>query len=156
MKKKVIVGIGNPLRCDDGIGIILIEYLRKNSEHIPSDIDIVDGGTGGMKLLHTLEKYEKILIVDAVDFQEKPGVTKFFNIDYVKSNKKDKSLSIHEDDFFKIVNLLKKLDDKSRDIFVFGIQPKDTSFKEKLSKILNDKKEEIYKKLENEIKNFFR
>ena len=83
MNQKAIIGIGNPLRCDDGIGIFLIEKLRENKECVPSDIDIIDGATAGMNLLHILSRYKKIIIVDAVDFKGRSGECRFFNSDEV-------------------------------------------------------------------------
>ena len=54
MKKIAVIGIGNPLRSDDGIGIVLIEKLIENKESFSKNVDFLDGGTGGFNLLHDL------------------------------------------------------------------------------------------------------
>ena len=52
MKKIGVIGIGNPLRRDDGIGILLLEKLVERKENMPDDIEYIDGGTGGMNRNH--------------------------------------------------------------------------------------------------------
>lgn len=66
-----IIGIGNPLMGDDGIGIAAIRLLEN---HPLSDrVDVIDGGCGGLILLQLLEDCRHAIIVDAAEFQEKPG-----------------------------------------------------------------------------------
>ena len=43
-----IIGVGNPLRKDDGIGLLLLNYIKKESHYFPESVSFVDGGTGGM------------------------------------------------------------------------------------------------------------
>ncbi len=139
MKKIAVIGIGNPLRSDDGLGIVLLEKLIENKNDFSKDIDFLDGGTGGFNLLHDLSKYEKVLILDAVDMGKKAGESLFFNINELKSKKIDINISTHETDFLKIVALSEKLDEKPSEIFIFGIQPKDLSYNRGLSKEINNK-----------------
>ncbi|OFV67550.1 MAG: hydrogenase maturation protease [Candidatus Syntrophoarchaeum caldarius] len=64
MKKVLILCCGNPLALDDGIGIYVLEELRK--EELPDYVELVDAGTGGLSILNLIEDAEKIIIVDAV------------------------------------------------------------------------------------------
>lgn len=66
-----VIGIGNPLRGDDGLGCRVIEELQ--SMPLPEQIELVDGGTGGMRLLSLLTDAAGILLVDAVDMGLAPG-----------------------------------------------------------------------------------
>ncbi|RLF41192.1 MAG: hydrogenase maturation protease, partial [Thermoplasmata archaeon] len=90
--RRAVIGIGNPLRRDDGIGIILVKKLR---EEKLSDVICIDAGTGGIQLLPILSNYDRIIIVDAVNFNGKPGETKVFNLDEIKIEKEKNLLSIH-------------------------------------------------------------
>lgn len=63
MKKILILGIGNYLMGDEGIGVHVAQRLEKKEN--PPYIDVLDGGTGGFYLMHYLESYENIVIVDA-------------------------------------------------------------------------------------------
>ena len=155
MKKKAVIGIGNPLRSDDGIGIVLLEKLRQQKKKLLPDLDLIDGGTGGMNLVHILEKYDKVLIVDAVDFGVNPGDIKVFNILDVKSDKIPVAFSTHEDDLLKIIKLSKELKKCPDNIIIFGIQPKNVSFGQKITEEINRSIEFIFKELEKEIFSLF-
>ena len=103
MKKTAIIGIGNPLRRDDAIGIILLEKLVEKKDDLPDNIELIDGGTGGMNLLHILSCFDKVLIVDAVDFKGSVGEVKLFKAEDAISEKTSIGFSTHETDFFKII-----------------------------------------------------
>ena len=62
-KKILILGIGNYLMGDEGIGVHVANRLEK--ENNTPDADILDGGTGGFHLLSYFEGYEHIVLVDA-------------------------------------------------------------------------------------------
>ena len=61
--KILVLGIGNYLMGDEGVGVHAA--LQLQSENISSDVDIVDGGTGGFHLLEYFEKYKTIILIDA-------------------------------------------------------------------------------------------
>ena len=61
--KILVLGIGNYLMGDEGVGVHAA--LQLQNENLSSDIDIVDGGTGGFHLLEYFEKYKTIILIDA-------------------------------------------------------------------------------------------
>ncbi|WP_104747596.1 HyaD/HybD family hydrogenase maturation endopeptidase [Helicobacter cetorum] len=65
MSKILILGIGNILFGDEGIGVHLAHYLKRNFSFSPS-LDIVDGGTMAQQLIPLITSYEKVLILDCV------------------------------------------------------------------------------------------
>ncbi len=65
MKKKILIlGIGNLLMGDEGIGIHIVREFSLNNQ-FKGFVDVVDGGTGGFHLLSYLQDYENVIIVDA-------------------------------------------------------------------------------------------
>ena len=72
MKKTLLLGIGNILISDEGIGIHVINHIKSNSIS-EQDYDILDGGTGGFNLLYIISEYENVIIVDAIMDKEKTG-----------------------------------------------------------------------------------
>jgi hydrogenase maturation protease len=156
MKKTAVIGIGNPLRRDDGIGIILLEKLVEKKDNLSENLEYIDGGTGGMNLLHLLASYDKVLIIDAVDFKGKPGDYKIFKSNKVISQKQSIDFSTHESDMLKIIKLSKKLDECPDEILIFGIQPKDVSYGQNLSDEIKQVIDLIIKNLEKEINIFIR
>ena len=63
MNKVLILGIGNLLMGDEGIGIHISRYLETNFTW--TQVDIVDGGTGGFHLLEFFQNYPKVILIDA-------------------------------------------------------------------------------------------
>ncbi|MDH7517548.1 MAG: hydrogenase maturation protease [Candidatus Thermoplasmatota archaeon] len=155
MKKSAVIGIGNTMRKDDGIGIILIEKLLEQKEKLPKNIEFIDGGIGGMNLLHLLVNFDFAMIVDAVNFGGQPGETRVFTLDEIKSKKIQAKTSTHESDFLKIIELSKQLNECPEEIIVFGVQPKDTSHGQNLSAELEKKLSSILDNLKIEIKKYF-
>jgi hydrogenase maturation protease len=71
LKKILILGIGNYLMGDEGVGVHFINYL--NNEPLPDYVDTLDGGTGGFYLTNYIENYEDVILVDATLDEKKPG-----------------------------------------------------------------------------------
>jgi hydrogenase maturation protease len=138
-----IIGVGNPLRKDDGIGILLLDYIREESEHLPEEVSFVDGGTGGMNLLHLFNRFDIIILLDAVNFNGVPGETRFFSFDEIISQKEVSKVSTHNADVFQIIKLSQELNECPDQIFVFGVQPADVSFGDGLTDTIQNKLDDI-------------
>lgn len=65
MKKTAILGFGNPVRSDDGVGCYVIEELKKSSDPLP-DLTLIDMGTSAFEVLFQLKGHERLILVDAV------------------------------------------------------------------------------------------
>jgi hydrogenase maturation protease len=157
MKKKIgIIGLGNPLRRDDVIGLLLLQYLQQNKKKLSETIDIIDGGTSGLNLLPLLEAYETVLLLDAVDFQGTPGELKKFTIDDIKNQKISSFLSTHEPDILTVFSLLKTLNKAPQHLVIFGIQPKDISYgttpSQEITRVLPQLQKQILKEIQSTIK----
>ena len=62
-KKILILGIGNYLMGDEGIGIHAVRYMQEHP--FPPGITLLDGGTGGFHLLSLLQDHDPVIIIDA-------------------------------------------------------------------------------------------
>jgi len=125
MKKETIVlGLGNPLMGDEGIGVKLIEILKSVSADFP-EADFVDAGTGGMSLLHLIAGRKRAVIIDCAIMGEKPGTIRRFSPDEVKTVKQLRHLSLHEVDILKVIELARRLEECPEEIIFFGIEPLD-------------------------------
>lgn len=70
--KLLLLGIGNLLLSDEGVGIHTLRYLEQNYIWPPS-VELLDGGTAGMELLVPITSATHLLILDAVQTQAPPG-----------------------------------------------------------------------------------
>jgi hydrogenase maturation protease len=68
----LVLGVGNYLMGDEGVGVQFIQYLENNNITF-KNADILDGGTGGFTLMGTLDSYETIVFVDATMDGKPPG-----------------------------------------------------------------------------------
>jgi hydrogenase maturation protease len=121
-KDVVVIGLGNKLLSDEGIGVRLIEHLSSLAERYPN-VDFVDAGTGGLTILHLLEGRRKAVIIDCANMGAEPGHIKKFTPDQALSVKAIAHHSLHEQDLMQIIGLAKKLGQCPQEIVIFGIQP---------------------------------
>jgi len=107
----LILGVGNILFGDDGFGPAAADYLLINCK-VPDDVYVMDVGIGAGDVLFTValsqKKPKKIIVLDAVDLQRKPGEVFELSIDDLPANKVT-DFSMH---LFPATNLLKELRDQ--------------------------------------------
>lgn len=70
-KSILIMGVGNYLMGDEGIGVQVIQEMAKMD--LPESIDFLDGGTGGLLLLSCFEVYPAVIFIDATMDGKEPG-----------------------------------------------------------------------------------
>jgi hydrogenase maturation protease len=84
MNRRLILGIGNLLMGDEGVGIHIVRHIEKNFNL--ENVDIVDGGTGGFHLLEFFQNYNPVILIDATMDGKIPGTLNFlkpkFSSDY--------------------------------------------------------------------------
>jgi len=103
--KLLILGLGNLLLQDEGIGIHAIKYLEKFEW--PDGVDLLDGGTGGFHMLSILDDYPVFIMIDAALDNYSPGTIRVLEPKF--SNEFPKALSSHDiglKDLIESANLL--------------------------------------------------
>lgn len=68
----LVIGLGNPLMTDDGVGLAALERLRDDWD-TGADVTLVDGGTWGMNLLPLIEDTGRMVLLDAIRTGQPPG-----------------------------------------------------------------------------------
>lgn len=71
LKKILVLGIGNYLMGDEGVGVHVIHALSKIK--LPDFVDIMDGGTGSFDLMPIIARYPIVIFIDATMDMKKPG-----------------------------------------------------------------------------------
>jgi hydrogenase maturation protease len=62
----LVIGLGNPIMADDGLGLVALERLRQGWR-LSESVRLVDGGTWGMNLLPLIEEAQRVVFLDAID-----------------------------------------------------------------------------------------
>ncbi len=153
MKKPIIVlGLGNPLMADEGIGTKLIEKL---DSACGSDVraDFIDAGTGGMTVLTYIAGREKAIIIDCALMGTQPGTIKRFTADEVVSVKKLSHLSQHDSDILNVIELSKQLGECPDEVVFFGIEPQAIDQKMELTELIESKLDEYISTILKEVRN---
>ena len=127
----LILGLGNPLRGDDGIGPRVVEEL--NQHGLPDGVAAVDGGTGGVGLLGMLEGWSRVVVVDAADVGQEPGEFIRFTSEQAQIAESSDDLSLHNAGLADALALARALDRSLPPMVIFGIQPERIGWGEGLS-----------------------
>jgi hydrogenase maturation protease len=120
-RRVVILGIGNSILSDEGVGIHAAVALRDRYA-LPPGVEVIDGGTAGMELLEPLSGVDLLLVLDAVRARRAPGslvclagsqVPRFFR----------SKLSPHQVSICDVLASLEFAGDAPRDLVLVGVEP---------------------------------
>lgn len=149
----LVLGIGNFMCGDDGIGSIIANDLI--TELSCPNVDVIDGGTIGLGLLYLMAEYSDIIIIDSVDCGVEPGEIIKFRIEDLDSLSPGAKISFHQSGVFDLLHnssLIGSLPDR---VAIMGIQIKATAFSAGLSPELKDRFPELKKQIKEEISSYF-
>ncbi|MCS7163790.1 MAG: HyaD/HybD family hydrogenase maturation endopeptidase [Thermodesulfovibrio sp.] len=136
-----VIGVGNILMQDEGVGPKVVEILKSSYKFEP-EIEIIDGGTLGLDLLPYIEKYKKVIIVDVVDFGKEPGFIKVLKGEEIPPYLKTK-LSVHHVGIQDLLEVARLLGIMPKELVLVGIQPQSIDLGLDLTPILVDKLKEL-------------
>jgi hydrogenase maturation protease len=120
----LVLGIGNILLHDEGIGVYAVEQMQKGG--VPDYVELLDGGTAGADLLDHICDRQKVIVVDAVDSDIEPGTILRFTSGDLASNA-GQSISLHEFGIADTLAMARQLNCAPHEVIVIGIKPKDIS-----------------------------
>ncbi|HEB30821.1 hypothetical protein LCGC14_2911480 [marine sediment metagenome] len=149
-KKIAVVGIGNILLGDEGIGVVLVNLLKKNK--YTEKIDFIDAGTSFFNVVSGLRNYDKIIIIDTVFSGKAPGTVYRCEINDIEETGISGVLSLHDLGVMQSIKLEKLVGGFPEDIVFFGIEPKSIDLSMELSDEVHEKVEQIIDKIVNELK----
>ncbi len=136
-----VLGIGNLIMQDEGIGIHIIRKLENEYTFQP-EIELIDGGTSGSELYGFFEDNDKMLIVDAVNFDEEPGFIGSIEKDDILKRLNTK-MSMHNLGLTDVLSHVKLLDIEPSEIFLVGIQPAVIELHDELSEVISARIDKI-------------
>ncbi len=146
----VVVGVGNTLFKDEGIGVHIIHELEKLG--LPEGVKVFDGGTSGLSLIDLMKETPRVIFLDAAEMGRKPGTVMRFTPEEVKMAS-DGNFSLHEAGLPEVF-LLASFLGVSPDVIIFGIQPKEIGWGIGLSQELRREVPEIVKVVLKELGSF--
>ena len=118
-RSTLVLGIGNYLMGDEGIGVHVANRLERENEL--DGIEVIDGGTGGFHLLSYLENFDHVILIDATLDGNKPGTIRMIKPKFAKDF--PPAMSTHDiglKDMVSALQLLNKMPEI--DLFVVSIE----------------------------------
>lgn len=120
-KYLLVLGVGNILLTDEGIGVHAVNDLSK--EEWPEGVDFLDGGTCTQDMYYLFHGYEHLLVLDVVHGGKEPGTLFLLDEQDLIQNEKQR-LSLHDIDLLDSLKMA-DLTGKRPVLRIVGIQPKD-------------------------------
>jgi len=124
MKEKqiTILGVGNILFTDEGVGVRVLETLNEQYD-FPPNVVLVDGGVLGMNLLGTISEADHLIVIDAVRNGRDPGTLYRLEGEDIPKRVLAKN-SLHQVDLLEALTFCQALD-KHPETLIIGIEPED-------------------------------
>jgi hydrogenase maturation protease len=141
-KRNIVIGVGNMLFKDEGIGIYASEYIRQNYEFDDKELEIIDGGTLGFKLMTYFQEYDNVIILDTVSIEDEIGGIYRLPSDVLLGLGTYRKTA-HEVEIVEMLEIVSVLDSHAN-VTIIGIIPADIETVEiGLTKAMEDKFEEF-------------
>lgn len=118
----LLLGIGNTVMSDDGVGVTIIQQLQQRYD-FPERVTVVDGGTLGLDLLPMLENLQQLILVDAIETGQQPGQWVRLVGEELPIALETK-LSPHQMGVKDLLAVAQLMGHSPREMTLFGIQPK--------------------------------
>ncbi len=121
----MILGIGNTLLQDEGIGIHLLHYIQTENPQWQADdnIELLDGGTLSFDLLSSIQADQDLLILDAVNLNQEPGTVYCLEEKAMDEFLSRPGKSVHEVSLSDLFDMSRLIEQLPRHRAMIGIQP---------------------------------
>jgi hydrogenase maturation protease len=117
----LVLGLGNPMRGDDGVGIRVIQSLA--GQTLPDGVEVVDGGTQGLGIVNLMEGRRRVIVIDAANVGKAPGEFVCFAPADACLLGDDQYLSVHSAGLRDALLLAKVLQVLPDEVVIVGVQP---------------------------------
>lgn len=154
-KRCLVLGLGNILLSDEGIGVRVVEQLQKLE--LPEHVELVDGGTASLDVLLLRPNFEKLVVIDALKAGKEAGTIyraqvkgdSFAELE-AAFDSVDK-ISLHQIGLVEALNIAKKMNCGPQEVVIIGIEPQSLkcglelteTIKAKLPEIINAVRKEL-------------
>lgn len=119
--KTVVLGIGNLIMQDEGVGVRVVEALERDHA-MPDGVTVIDGGTSAMEMLDELSHLDRLIVVDAINAGKPPGTLVRLEGEDVPTFFRTR-LSPHQIGLPDVMASLEFLGAAPKNMVVLGVQP---------------------------------
>lgn len=127
----LVLGVGNPIMGDDGVGPRVIELL--STAKLPANVILCDAGLPGWGLPSWWEGKPNVILIDAIQMGQAPGSWKRFQTDEITLELDSDVCTLHKPDLACGLALSQALDMLPANLLIYGIEPADLTLGAPLS-----------------------
>lgn len=126
--RMLIVGIGNELLGDEGLGVHLVRSLLYERESLPAEVQLLEAGTALLDVLEEMAGYPRVLLVDAVRAGREPGTLYRWEVvsDAIRQIEHLPPTSMHDWNLIDTLLAAEMLGLLPKRITLFGVEPEST------------------------------
>ena len=135
-KHVVILGVGNLLLSDEGVGVHVANRFKEMD--LPAGVEVIEGGTDGFRLMNVITDADRLIVVDAVKGGSPPGSIYRFDIKDVSSFPDAYKSSVHQIGILEVVHL-SELVGQTPETTIIGVEPKSLKMGMELSPEVQEK-----------------
>ncbi len=141
----LILGMGNLLLCDEGVGVHVARALAQRN--LPPDVAVVEAGTAFLDVLPDIEKADRILLIDAMEGGGAPGSV--YRMPFDQCRHPEMLASLHGFDLSRVLFMAGS--DRAPEVTVFGVEPARIEWGTELSPVIQKVLPAVEKAILNEL-----
>jgi len=126
----VVLGVGNLVCGDDGVGIHAVQALT--AMPLPEGVEVVEGGTTPFDALSTVGPIGKLIVVDAAEMGEQPGTVRRLALEDL-AGAEGAGMSLHDLDLLWALDALRATGQAPEEVVIVGVQPASLAWSTELS-----------------------
>jgi len=150
-KKITVLGVGNELLSDEGIGVHVVKELQKQNI-LPPEVEVMEGGTDGFGLINIITDTDRLIVIDSIKGGSEPGTLYKFDVEDAPTTPDLFKTSIHQVGILEVINL-SSLIGKTPKTTVIGVEPKSISTGMELSEDVRAKIPRVIELVREEVEN---
>lgn len=132
----VVIGLGNPFRSDDGVGVVVAGELCRRE--LPPSVEVIDAGADEFGLIEHFRNAEQVILVDAVSMGAPPGTVRTFSSEKFRDLPASRNLALHTFGLADVVELCARMGIRPR-VTIVGIEPQSTAPGDRVSELIRRK-----------------
>lgn len=152
-KKVLILGVGNELMSDEGVGVHVVKQLQ-SMNIFSADVELIEGGTDGFGLINIITDADRLIVIDSIKGDSEPGTLYKFDIEDAPGTPDLFKTSVHQIGILEVINL-SSLIGKTPQTTVIGVEPKSIAtgmelsdaVRAKIPRVIELVKEEVEKSM---------
>ena len=148
MRRIAVIGVGNILMGDEGVGVRAVEELGRLK--LPEGVQLIDAGTAIHSLMGRLSEFDKLVIIDAVKGGRPPGTIYRLALDEIESDP-SRILSLHDLGVLETLRIERLIGDVPEEVVIVGIEPERVEPSLELSPVLRERLPELIRAVLEEL-----